>query len=157
MAKRIDWSEEKLRDAVSRSTSLAGVLEIIGLGVSGGNYFTTKKRIREYGIDTSHFSGQHWRKGYSGPGPTRIPLEKILVQDSDYGNVSTLRARLIREGVKEKKCESCGLDEWMGKEIPLQLHHVNGVRDDHRIENIEILCPNCHALTDNWCSKNRGS
>jgi transposase-like protein len=65
---------------------------------------------------------------------------------------SKLKDKLIKEGIKENKCESCGITEWMGKPITLQLHHINGNHSDNRLENLQILCPNCHSLTDNYCA-----
>jgi 5-methylcytosine-specific restriction endonuclease McrA len=61
-----------------------------------------------------------------------------------------LKARLLREGLKDGRCESCGIDEWMGKPLSKQLHHVNGDGTDNRLENLQLLCGNCHAQTDNW-------
>jgi hypothetical protein len=62
----------------------------------------------------------------------------------------SLKRRLIADGIKEERCEACGIAEWLGAPLPMTLHHVNGVRDDNRLENLQILCPNCHALTDSW-------
>ena len=58
-----------------------------------------------------------------------------------------LKARLIAEGVKEERCEECGLRSWRGLPLALQLHHVNGCAGDHRVENVRLLCPNCHSQT----------
>ena len=58
--------------------------------------------------------------------------------------------------MKEYRCECCGNTEWMGKPIALELHHVNGIKDDLRVENLQLLCPNCHAFTDNYRGKNIG-
>jgi 5-methylcytosine-specific restriction endonuclease McrA len=57
---------------------------------------------------------------------------------------------LINEGIKEHKCELCGITEWNGKPAPIELDHINGKHTDNRIENLRILCPNCHAQTPTW-------
>ena len=69
--------------------------------------------------------------------------------------INRLKDRLINSGLKENKCEVCGITEWQNKPIVLQLHHINGNHKDNNIENLQILCPNCHSQTDNYCSKNR--
>ena len=65
-----------------------------------------------------------------------------------------LKTRLLEEGYKEYKCERCGLTEWLGDPIPLQLHHKDGIHNNNILENLELLCPNCHTLTDNFGGKN---
>lgn len=102
-------------------------------------------------------TGQGWNKGikYKNPRPP-MPIEKILVENSSYVSSNSLRKRLLKEKIKESKCECCGATEWLGKPIALELHHVNGIKDDLRIENLQILCPNCHAFTDNYRGKNQG-
>jgi transposase-like protein len=85
-----------------------------------------------------------------------MPIEKILVENSSYVSSNSLRKRLLKEKIKEPKCECCGATEWLGNPIALELHHVNGIKDDLRIENLQILCPNCHAFTDNYRGKNQG-
>ncbi len=89
------------------------------------------------------------------PPGVRIAIADILVEDSTYTNTNHLRRRLIEEGIKQARCEGCGLAEWKGAAIPLQLDHVNGRRSDNRLENLRILCPNCHAQTATWCGKNK--
>ena len=111
-----------------------------------------KEKIAKHKLDTSHFTGMGWRKGKKIPGE-KIPLSKILVNGSTY-RTSLIRPRLIKEGLKEHKCEICGNTTWQGKEIPLELHHINGVNTDNRIENLQLLCPNCHPLTDTFRGKN---
>ena len=83
----------------------------------------------------------------------KTPDEEVFKEHSLY-QTSKLKDRLVKGGYKEEKCEKCGRTEWEGDKIPLQTHHINGVRDDNRIENLLLLCPNCHAQTDNYCSKN---
>ena len=80
----------------------------------------------------------------------RIPIEKIISGEHDRPYTSsTLRKRLIKEGYKENICEKCGITEWMGQKITLELHHIDGNRINNKLENLAILCPNCHSLTPN--------
>lgn len=83
------------------------------------------------------------------------PIEELLVE---HGFVSTqhIKRRLLKEGLKIHVCEDCGIgDEYNGKPIVHQLHHKNGNPKDHRINNLQILCPNCHSQTDNWAGRKR--
>lgn len=66
-----------------------------------------------------------------------------------------LKVRLLKEGLKKGVCERCGIDEWLGHSLSLNLHHVNGDGDDNRLENLALLCPNCHSLTPNFGGRNR--
>ncbi len=67
---------------------------------------------------------------------------------------SNLKFRLIKEGLKEHKCEKCKKTRWLNQRIPIELHHIDGDNTNNLLENLQILCPNCHALTDNFTSKN---
>jgi 5-methylcytosine-specific restriction endonuclease McrA len=91
-------------------------------------------------------------KEYKYRGP-RIPLKEILVENSTF-QTNKLRHRLLNEGVKKHRCENCGLTNWNKKPIPLEIDHINGKCNDHRLENIKILCPNCHAQTKTYKGKN---
>ena len=156
MSKR-KWTDEQFIEAVKNSLSYAEVLRKIGLKVAGSNYDTVKRKISELSLDTSHMTGQAWNQGekYRQVKPKQ-PMEEILVEHSTYVNTNHLKQRLLNEGLKEKKCECCGNSEWLDMPIALELHHINGIKDDLRIENLQILCPNCHAFTDNYRGKNIG-
>lgn len=150
---RYSYSEQELRDAVKTSGSLRQVLQKLNIVAAGGNYQTTKKRISHYRIDTSHFHGQNWNKGRT-LSPKR-PIEAYLCNPAKYGiSSNALRSRLIREGIKEHKCEMCGITEWNGQPTPIELDHIDGNRYNNTIENLRILCPNCHAQTDTYRGKN---
>jgi hypothetical protein len=91
------------------------------------------------------------------PRPAARPLEQVLVAGRTF-NRWHLRRRLVAEGLKEERCERCGISEWLGRPVSLELHHVNGDGRDQRLVNLEILCPNCHSQTDNWGGlANRGA
>ena len=81
-------------------------------------------------------------------------MSEILIENSTYKSTTSLKSRLIKEGIKEVKCECCGNKEWQGKPIPLELHHIDGNHSNLKLENLQLLCPNCHALTDNYKGKN---
>lgn len=151
------WKNEDFILAVKESYSYAEIMRKLGLQPAGGNYDKIKRTIKQLNLDTTHMTGQGWNNGinYKHPKPP-MPIEKILVENSSYVSSNSLRKRLLKEKIKEPKCECCGATEWLGKPIALELHHVNGIKDDLRIENLQILCPNCHAFTDNYRGKNQG-
>jgi transcriptional regulator with XRE-family HTH domain len=86
--------------------------------------------------------------------PQAMPIEELLVEDRPATSRAHLKMRLLSAGLKENVCERCGLREWLGEPIGMQLHHINGNGRDNRLENIQFLCPNCHAKTVNWGGRN---
>ena len=144
-------SDEVFCEIVKNSNSYSDCLRALGLKTRGGSSTDIlKRRIQELGCSTEHFYSSS-KKPYQA----KYSLEEILVENSSYANISCLKNRLIKEGVMEYKCAICGLTEWRGEKISLQLHHKNGNNKDHRIENLEFLCPNCHSLTDTYAGKNK--
>lgn len=143
----------RLARAVAESHSIRGALKKLRLAPAGGNYETIKKAIREYGIDTSHFTGQGHLRGKTHNYNTR-PFREILVRGR-FEQTARLKRRLLAAGYKDHRCASCGLTEWLGQAIPLELHHKDGDRTNNLLRNLELLCPNCHAPTDNYRGKNK--
>ena len=149
-----NWNPEDLFVVVPLCTSIDQVVVALGLKLAGGNRETVKRWISDFEIDTSHFLGQGHRKGSKVAVIEKRDLDEILVKNSSYTNTHRLKLRLISENIFKHQCMKCELEVWQGFKIPLELHHVNGVRNDHRLSNLELLCPNCHALTDNYRAKN---
>ena len=154
MRKKLQRTKEEYEEAIKSSYSIAESLRKLGIKDKGGNYRIIKNAIQKYNIDTSHFRGQGWNVGLKFIPSPKQDIKNILVRNSSYQSYK-LKKRLLEEGIKEYKCEECGFTEWKGQKIPLELHHINGDNTDNRIENIQLLCPNCHALTDNYRGKKR--
>lgn len=145
--------KEDYENAIKNSKSIAETCRNLGLKCAGGNYKTIKYFIKKYNIDTSHFTGQGWNVGLKFKPNKGLTLEEVLVKNSNYTSFK-LKNKLLKEGVKEKRCECCKRTEWNGNLIPLELHHINGDNTDNRLENLQILCPNCHAQTDYYRGRN---
>jgi hypothetical protein len=154
----VPWSprftEEQLREAIRSSSTWAETLRYLKYRSAGGNWKTLKKYARLWGISTDHFDADQARRNALWK-PKR-PLDEIMVRDSTYSR-GHLKRRLLDEGLKSRACEACGQAElWRGRRMTLILDHINGVPNDHRLENLRILCPNCAATLETHCgSKNR--
>ena len=101
--------------------------------------------------------GIDYKGNQSGKGTNKrryaMSLEEYLNSSLDI-QTNKVRKKLLKEGVKEYRCERCGLTEWLGNPIPLELHHKDGDRNHNELSNYELLCPNCHAFTDSYRGKN---
>ena len=149
-------TREEFENAAKKSLSIASMCRVLNLKPCGGNYKLMHNAIDKYTIDISHFRGQGWNVGLQFKPTKQKSLHEILIENSTYQS-SKLRNRLLKEKVKEHKCECCGLGRWNGHAIPLELHHINGNNKDNRLENLMLLCPNCHALTNTYRGKNNKS
>lgn len=153
--KRASWSDHDFRAAVAESKNIREALKRLNVQGRGDNYKAFHKHVRRLGLDTSHFVGSGHLRGQPRLNlASRRPLDAILVENSEYENTKRLSQRLLREGVLERLCYECGLAEWRGQPVPLELDHVNGDRRDNRRENLRFLCPNCHALTPTFRGRN---
>jgi HNH endonuclease len=92
------------------------------------------------------------RRGAIATRPVAMPIDQLLVMGAARNRLH-LKKRLLAAGLKNPRCEDCGLDSWRGMSLSLTLHHVNGIRDDNRLENLRLLCPNCHSQTPNFAGR----
>lgn len=150
------YTEQQLREACASSVSIRQALIKLNVSPWGGNYEVFKKAVAYYSIDTTHFSGKASNSGdrHKG-GTTPQPIEDIIVHGL-HPQVQSykLKVRLIKEGYFVEACSNCGLDSWLGGKIPLELDHIDGVNSNNLLENLRLLCPNCHALTPTYRAKN---
>jgi hypothetical protein len=94
------------------------------------------------------------KRGDIVPRPIAMPLAELLVVGRVQTSRTHLKSRLLKEGLKQSRCERCGITEWQGAPLSMQLHHRNGDGSDNRLENLEILCGNCHSQTDTYGGRN---
>lgn len=149
---KVKYTKELLEKNVKDCYSFAELARRLGLKPEGSNPKTLRKKLDEFKVDYSHFTGKGWNQGLKfQPKPAKT-LDSILVKNSSYQPYKLLK-RLIAEGRKEYKCECCGNTEWNGKPISLELHHIDGDKSNNTYENLQALCPNCHSQTDNFRGK----
>jgi 5-methylcytosine-specific restriction endonuclease McrA len=151
--RRRSWTDADLIASVAESTSMAQVLRRLGLRAAGGNYEHVKVRVNSLQLGTGHWIGQAHLRGKTNPHVRRQPLQSILRRGTYYQS-NKLRKRLLREAVLEPKCSNCGGVEWLGKSIPLELDHIDGDKTNNQLDNLRLICPNCHALTPTYRGKN---
>lgn len=149
------YTEDEARDAVAASRSYAEALRRLGKCDTGGAWKVLEKWVEIWDIPIDHFDPAAVRRDALSRhrrGPT--PLEELLVEGSNPHR-GKLKERLYEAGLKERRCELCGQGEqWRGRRMALILDHANGVRDDNRLENLRIVCPNCNATLDTHCGRN---
>lgn len=146
------FTENELRDAVNNHTTISGTLMSLNLPRNSTHYKRFHKAIERFNISIEHFC----RPAPSNSSFVTRPLAEILVKNSDYLYTQNLKRRLVNEGLLESKCsvEECGITHsWLGQPISLQLDHIDGDRANNEIENLRLLCPNCHSQTPTYAGK----
>ena len=117
-------------------TCLAALLRALGLKAVGGNYNSMKRKLQKLNIDTSHWTGSAWSK------------DQQLKDWSDYTRIANLKPHLIKE--RGHSCQQCNLTEWLQKPITLEVEHIDGDNTNNNLDNLLLLCPNCHSQTKTW-------
>lgn len=153
-------TDDELQKLLDSSGSFREVVIKAGLSDKSGNFQTLKRNIKQRCLSTKMLDQNRASSIKANAERTnrmkkRLELSDILVENSTYTNNHALKLRLIKEGILKYKCAICGISKWMGKKISLQLDHENGVHTDYRIENLRLLCPNCHSQTETYGAKNR--
>lgn len=156
-----EWLEELCKD----SYSLAEVLRKAGRKQAGGNQETLKKKIVEFNIDTSHFTGMLWNKGKTKETDGRLmrdslnkekyEIKDIFIKNSPVTQ-KVMRGYIERHNLLEYKCQQCKCDgNWQNGIIALEIDHIDGDNTNNELSNLRYLCPNCHALTETYRGKNK--
>ena len=146
-------SSVEFKELVKNSNSIAEIVRHFTATLSG-NYKTVRHRIKEENIDISHIRlGVDSNKGRKFPKESK-PLEEVMVEHSTYCR-GTLKKRLLKLGLLKNECYLCGQQpEWKGSKLVMVLDHINGVNDDHRKENLRLLCPNCNSQQKTFAGRN---
>ena len=145
------WIKNRIDDATFIATCERSISMMRAAAELGLHFNSFKKRAIELGCYVPNQSG----KGTSKKS-TAYPLAEIIEHNlhPQYQSYK-LKQRLIREGVKENRCEVCAVTEWLGQPLQMELHHIDGDRTNHLLENLLMICPNCHSQTDTFRAKNR--
>lgn len=145
-------SRDAVAEAISKSGSAKEVLENLGLRAAGGNHKALTKWCSVHGLELPVF-----KRVYSEDHAISLstPDELVFIENSAYSSRAGIKKKL-RKIWKEWTCADCGIgEEWNGKSLTLQLEHRNGIWNDNRLENLELLCPNCHSQTDSFAGRNK--
>lgn len=145
------YTKEVLEPLVLSSLSVTDVLKKLGKRIDGGTHAHVAKKIKSFGISTSHFIQGPHNKGKR----SAQRLSALEYLKSSCIKSHTLKLKLISDGVKKAECEICKNSAWMGNRIPLELDHINGNHYDNTLENLRIVCPNCHAQMPTNAGKNK--
>ena len=141
------FTKKELENIVKNSITYVEIAKKCGYNVGekgGASANIAKEIIAYYGFDDSHLKGQHWKKD--------LHDDSIFGTTNKHVTPATLKKPLVE--LRGYKCESCGLDTWLGKPITLEVHHKDGDRHNNNLDNLQLLCPNCHSFTSNWRRKN---
>lgn len=157
------YNAELLGPIVRASHSVAAVLRVLGLRPTGGNHRMISARIRVAGLDTAHFRGQGWSRGETKTSNATVARTakrnsmtdaQVFVACSSYLEGPGVVRRFLAKGWRYE-CAWCGIATWRDQPLVLHLDHINGINNDHRLENLRLLCPNCHSQTPTYGNRAR--
>lgn len=131
-----NYTNQDIINNSKKAKSIAELLRFLGLKPAGGNYSNIKRKLQQLNVNTEHWTGQGWSK------------DAQLKNWSEYLIPNSVKLHLIKN--RGHKCEVCNYEKWLNNKIKLEIHHVDGNRTNNNIENLQLLCPNCHSMTKNW-------
>lgn len=145
------WTDLQLIDAVNNSFTYSEVARKLGLKTYGANSKTIKKQIALLTIDISHFYDNK----------TILKMARSNIKKLNFNDIfsintldrSAIKNYILKYNLLPYKCSICSISEWCGSKLSLHLDHINGTNNDNRLENLRLLCPNCHSQTDTYCGK----
>ncbi len=141
MRKYKEYTDEQIIEIAGKVFSMAQLLKELGLRYAGGNYANMRKTLQRLNLVCSHWTKQGWSK------------DKQLKNWQSYNRIASIKKHLIK--LRWNQCERCTLENWLGEPINLEIHHIDGDRTNNELENLQLLCPNCHSVTPNF--RNRKS
>jgi hypothetical protein len=140
---------------IRSKTSVSSILKIFNLTPTGNGHKMIRQRCEEEDIDISHIPrglGSNKGRNFS---KRAIPLEEVMIKNSTYSR-GHLKNRLLKQNILKNKCSICGQEgNWNGEELVMVLDHINGINNDHRLENLRMLCPNCNSQQKTFSGRNK--
>ena len=154
MNKTDRYNQDTFSQIVSNSKSLSEIVTKLGLKTTYGNRETTQRYINKFNLSTTHFDNGVSKNKQQNKSKKRS-LEELFTLCDFYVHNTDFKNRLYKEVYKKRECELCGQGEmWKGKKMSLILDHINGIHNDNRLENLQIVCPNCNATLETHGGKN---
>ena len=144
------YSKETIHPVIVGCNSVSEALQKLGLSKKGGQG-ELRKLIKSILIQDGTYTGQGHMKNKTY---VKIKNEEFFIKSENERNHWNIRTAIFNRGLKERVCERCGNTTWLGNPIPLEVHHKDGDKLNNTLENLEILCPNCHCFTDTYKIKN---
>lgn len=149
---KYDWSKKHLEETVKNANCWFDWLRLLEIPTRGCNYRTLKSKSSLYNIDVSHFNYIYSRT-HNGKRVLKNRNDEEIFNDYTPIKTASVKKEYINRILKNTHCELCGISEWNGKDIVFQLHHKDGNHKNNNIENLILLCPNCHSQTENYANK----
>lgn len=149
---KYDWSKKHLEETVKNANCWFDWLRLLEIPTRGCNYRTLKSKAILYEINTSHFN-YNYAKTHNGKRILKNKSNEEIFNDSSSIKTASVKKEYISRILNSAYCEQCGITNWNGKTIIFQLHHIDGNYKNNNLENLILLCPNCHSQTENYANK----